>query len=371
MVALAAASAPVDNLYTKLMPDQSSQSLASELVKLKDQVKDVKLPNELRAKAEDMFTRLQRMVDTGVYSQEYDRIAHYIDWITALPWGVYTEDKLDIVQAAANMDKTHHGMQEPKDRILEYLAALKLRHDVGHEEALRAPAIFLVGLVGTGKTTFAYSLAEVLGRKFARIPFGGLGSARDLRGRSRLFLEAEPGHVVKALKDAGSMNPVILLDEIDRVGTDERADIMGVLVELLDPTQNNRFLDHYLDYPLDLSQVLFIATANNTTNVATAVLDRLELIQMPSYSDAEKIAIAKGFLLPKAMKDAGLKDGQIKISEEVWPLVARPLGYDAGIRTLQRTIHALARRVAREVVEGKTQGVTVDQSNYKKYMKAY
>jgi ATP-dependent Lon protease len=356
------------------MPDQSQQNqqgLADELVKLEELVKSAKLPDDLREKATDMLTRLRRMVDTGVYSQEYDRIAHYIGWITNLPWGIYTDDKLDISSAATAMERTHHGMQEPKDRILEYLAALKLRKDTGEEDAIRAPAIFLVGLVGTGKTTFAYSLAEVLGRKFARVPFGGLGSARDLRGRSRLFLEAEPGAIVKALKDAGSMNPVILLDEIDRVGAEERADIMGVLVELLDPTQNNRFLDHYLDFPLDLSQVLFIATANNTTNVATAVLDRLELIQMPSYSDAEKIAIAKGFLLPAGMKAAGLREGQIKISEEVWPLVARPLGYDAGIRTLQRTIHALCRRVAREVVEGKSQQVTIDQSNYKQYMKAY
>lgn len=359
------------------MPDQAPQAqknqagLAAELVKLDQQVAAAKLPQELQNKAQDMLTRLKRMVDTGVYSQEYDRIAHYIDWITALPWGAYTQDRLDIAAAAAAMEKTHYGMQEPKDRILEYLATLKLRSDKGEEEAIRAPAIFLVGLVGTGKTSFAYALAEVMGRKFARIPFGGLGSARDLRGRSRLFLEAEPGHIVKALKDAGSFNPVILLDEIDRVGADERADIMGVLVELLDPTQNNRFLDHYLDFPIDLSQVLFVATANNTTNVATAVLDRLELIQMPSYSDAEKISIAQGFLLPKAMADAGLKAGQIKIDPAVWPVVTRPLGYDAGIRTLQRTIHALCRRVAREVVEGKTQGVTIDAGNYKQYMKAY
>ena len=146
---------------------------------------------------------------------------------------------------------------------------------------------------------------------------------------------------------------------------------MGVLVELLDPTQNNRFLDHYLDYPLDLSQVLFIATANNTTNVATAVLDRLELIQMPSYSDEEKIHIGRNFLLPKALKDSGLSPDNLTIAEEVWPLVARPLGYDAGIRTLERTIHALCRRVAREIVEGKTQSVTVNKDNYKQYMTAY
>ncbi|GAB4026158.1 MAG: hypothetical protein Fur0011_0840 [Candidatus Microgenomates bacterium] len=344
---------------------------AQELVKLKTKVDTTKLPVDLKDKATEMLMRLNRMINTGVYSAEYDRISHYIDWITSIPWGTYSTDRLDIVQAAANMNKSHYGMQETKDRILEYLATIKLRMDQGGEKVVRAPAIFLVGLVGTGKTTFAYSLAETLGRKFARIPFGGLGSAQDLRGKSRLFAEAEPGQIVKALRDAGSMNPIILLDEIDRVGAEERADIMGVLVELLDPTQNNRFLDHYLDFPLDLSQVLFVATANNTTNVATAVLDRLELIQMPSYTDEEKIHISREYLLPKALKEAGLLPSQLVIDEAVWPVVARPLGYDAGIRTLQRTLAALTRRVAREIVEGKTTTVKVDISNYKQYMKAY
>lgn len=344
---------------------------AEELVKLKSKVDKVALPEDLKDKATEMLSRLNRMINTGVYSAEYDRISHYIDWITSIPWGIYSTDKLDIVQAAANMNKSHYGMQETKDRILEYLATIKLRMDQGGEKVVRAPAIFLVGLVGTGKTTFAYSLAETLGRKFARIPFGGLGSAQDLRGKSRLFAEAEPGHIVKALRDAGSMNPIILLDEIDRVGAEERADIMGVLVELLDPTQNNRFLDHYLDFPLDLSQVLFVATANNTTNVATAVLDRLELIQMPSYTDEEKIHISREYLLPKALKESGLLPTQLVIDEAVWPVVARPLGYDAGIRTLQRTLAALTRRVAREIVEGKAATVKVDINNYKQYMKAY
>lgn len=344
---------------------------AEELVKLKAKVDATKLPEDLKDKATEMLSRLNRMINTGVYSAEYDRISHYIDWITSIPWGETTTDKLDIVAAASNMNKSHYGMQETKDRILEYLATIKLRMDQGGEKVVRAPAIFLVGLVGTGKTTFAYSLAETLGRKFARIPFGGLGSAQDLRGKSRLFAEAEPGHIVKALRDAGSMNPIILLDEIDRVGAEERADIMGVLVELLDPTQNNRFLDHYLDFPLDLSQVLFVATANNTTNVATAVLDRLELIQMPSYTDEEKIHISREYLLPKALKESGLLPSQLIIDESVWPVVARPLGYDAGIRTLQRTLAALTRRVAREIVEGKTATVKVDITNYKQYMKAY
>ena len=346
-------------------------TFTAELTKLKTLIDGAKLPQDLKGKADEMLARLTRMVDTGVYSAEYDRSAHYIQWITSLPWGTYTTDKLDIVTAQQAMNKTHYGMSEPKDRMLEYLATIKLRRDQGGEKIVRAPAVFLVGLVGTGKTTFAYSLAETMGRKFARIPFGGLGSALDLRGKSRLFAQAEPGAIVKAIRDAGSWNPIILLDEIDRVGASERADIMGVLVELLDPTQNNRFLDHYLDYPIDLSQVLFIATANNTTNVATAVLDRLELIQMPSYTDEEKIHISQEFLLPKALKDAGLLPGQLTIDPAVWPVVTRPLGYDAGIRTLERTIAALTRRVAREIVEGKTTQVVVNMDNYKHYMQAY
>ncbi|MEI6690222.1 MAG: AAA family ATPase [bacterium] len=342
-----------------------------EIVSLENSLKSSSAPEELTRKALEMITRLKRMVDSGIYSAEYDRLAHYVSWIINLPWGKYTTDNIDIAKAKAAMDSTHYGMNEPKERILEFLATMKLRKDNQVEGAVRAPAIFLVGLVGTGKTTFAYTLAEVLGRGFARIPFGGLGSARDLRGRSRLFPEAEPGYILKALKEAGTMNPIILLDEIDRVGAEERMDIMGVLVELLDPTQNNRFLDQYLDFPVDLSQVLFIATANNTPHVATAVLDRLELIQMPSYTDEEKIHIVQQFLLPKALKNAGLSREQLTIDPAIWPLVVRPLGYDAGIRTLDRTMASVVRKVAKQIVEGSATSVLLNADNYKSYMISY
>ena len=175
-----------------------------EIVALETSLASSLAPEELKRKASDMLTRLKRMVDSGVYSSEYDRLSHYVSWITSLPWGKYTEDNIDIAKAKVAMDQTHYGMAEPKERILEFLSTMKLRRDNQVEGAVRAPAIFLVGLVGTGKTTFAYTLAEVLGRKFARIPFGGLGSARDLRGRSRLFPEAEPGYIIKALRDAGA-----------------------------------------------------------------------------------------------------------------------------------------------------------------------
>ncbi len=342
-----------------------------ELVVLESSLSSCNAPEELKRKALDMLTRLKRMVDSGVYSAEYDRLSHYVSWITSLPWGKYTTDNIDIVKAKTAMDSTHYGMNEPKERILEFLSTMRLRRDNQVDGAVRAPALFLVGLVGTGKTTFAYTLADVLGRGFARIPFGGLGSARDLRGRSRLFPEAEPGYIIKALRDAGTMNPIILLDEIDRVGAEERMDIMGVLVELLDPTQNNRFLDQYLDFPVDLSQVLFIATANNTPHVATAVLDRLELIQMPSYTDEEKIHIVQQFLLPKALKNAGLAPEHLTIDPAIWPLIVRPLGYDAGIRTLDRTMASIVRKVAKQIVEGSATSVLLNADNYKSYMISY
>lgn len=359
------------NSQNPLTTTPSTPKAADELIELKDKLKSSQLPKDLKQKAYEMLKRVTRMVNTGVYSKEYDRISHYVDWITSLPWNKYSEDRLDLHKAKEVLDKNHHGMQEPKDRVLEYLATLKLKKQQQDKEKPRAPSLFLVGLVGTGKTTFAQSIAQTINRSFARIPFGGLGSARDLRGRSRLFPEAQPGAIVKAINNAGYNNPVILLDEIDRVSQEQRSDIMGVLVELLDPTQNVRFLDHYLDYPLDLSQVLFIATANNTNKIATAVLDRLEVIQMPSYTDDEKITIGKNHLFPKALKDAGLKPSQVEIDPSLWPDLVRPLGYDAGIRTLERTLQSITRKVARKIVEEDKGSVTINQNNWQNYVKKF
>jgi ATP-dependent Lon protease len=225
-----------------------------------------------------------------------------------------------------------------------------------------------VGLVGTGKTTIAYSIAEALGRPIARIPFGGMGDPLDLRGQSRLHAEAEPGKVIKALRDVQSKNPVILLDEIDRVTEEGRSSIMGVLVELLDPKQNYAFTDHYIDFPFDLSQTLFIATANNTTNIATAVMDRLEPIGMPSYSDLEKITIGQKYVLPAALKASGLPVNALQIDDDVWANIVRPLGYDAGIRTLERNIDGIVRKVAMLIVENKEKAVHVTSANIKTFL---
>ncbi|MBI2066351.1 AAA family ATPase [Candidatus Woesebacteria bacterium] len=345
------------------------ETATSELAKLSEKVKSTKTPPKL---AEEIIVRLEqlsKLVNSPTFLPEFDRISKYIDWISSLPWEAHTQDNLDLTHAREILDKNHQGLGEIKDRILEYISVMKLKQERGEgQEIFRAPILCFVGLVGTGKTTVAGSIAETLGRRFARIPFGGMGDPLDLRGQSRIHAEAEPGKIIKALKTTQSRNPVILLDEIDRVTDAGRASIMGVLVELLDPEQNHAFADHYLDYPFDLSEVLFIATANNTTNISTAVLDRLEPIAMPSYTDSEKISIGADYVFPRTIKAAGIPEGALVIDQEVWPMVVRPLGYDAGIRTLERTIEAIVRKVARMLVEGKGQTFLITKENVKEFL---
>jgi len=351
---------------------QSAPSMREEVNQFRLKTQQAQLPADLQQKITQMLNRLDRIVENANFLEEYERVSHYIDWVSSLPWNKATVDALNIADSKTILDKHHYGVEDVKERILEYLAVLKLNQDQGHTDHIaRAPILLLVGLVGTGKTTLAYAIAEAMGREIVRIPFGGLGSARDLRGQSRLHLESEPGYIIKALRRAQSKNPVMLLDEIDRVSEDARTDIMGVLVELLDPEQNHSFIDHYLDYPFDLSQVLFIGTANGTSHIATAVLDRMEPISMPSYTDQEKILIAKNYLFPKALKDAALPANVIGISDTLWPQIVRPLGYDAGIRTLQRTIQGIIRKIAKEIVEGKSQQVMLSQENIKDYLPTF
>ncbi|HQM15617.1 MAG TPA: AAA family ATPase, partial [Candidatus Woesebacteria bacterium] len=246
-----------------------------------------------------------------------------------------------------------------------------LRQRNYQDESFQAPILLLVGLVGTGKTTFAYSLAEALERKLVRIPFGGMSSAKELRGYSRLLLGSEPGRIVKGICEAGVNNPIILLDEIDRASDEANQEIMGVLVELLDPAQNHAFVDNYIDYPVDLSNVIFLATANNTGKILTAVMDRLEKISMPSYTDQEKMVIGKQYIFPDLIHKAGLKPDQLIIREDVWPSLIRPLGFDAGIRTLQRTLEGAVRKAARIIVERGFDKVVITKDNSQIFLPRY
>ncbi len=329
----------------------------------------VEIPDELKNRVFGRLKQLEVLLDSPTFLPELDRMTRYIEWISAIPWNKRTEDLLELTKAKEILDTNHFGLEEIKARILEYLAVMKLKREKGeYKDFMRAPILCFVGLVGTGKTTIAKSIAEAMGRQFVRIPFGGMGDPLDLRGKSRMHAEAEPGKIIKALVTAQSRNPVVLLDEIDRVTEEGRSSIMGVLVELLDPEQNAAFVDHYIDYPVDLSEVLFVATSNNTTNIATAVLDRMEPVSMPSYTDQEKITIGKQYMLPEILKQAGIGEESVVIDDEVWASIVRPLGFDAGMRTLQRTIQGMIRKAARDLVEGKTQQFHITQENVKQFL---
>jgi len=360
--------------------------LFAEISQLDEKLKEAILPPELAARAERMIERLNRMAKFGGYSAEYESISRYVDWIISLPWDKSSQEILDLQKTQTVLEKNHYGMQKVKDRILEYLAVRKLARinadvkqirrgskDVVHgpQAESRAAVLCFVGLPGIGKTSVSYSIAEALGREFVRIAMGGMGSVEQLRGQARVFSDAEPGLIVKNLRRAQVNNPVLLLDEIDRVTEAGWSGIMGVLLELLDPEQNAAFTDHYLDYPFNLSEVLFLCSANNTRNISNAVLDRLEIIEMPSYTDEEKLHIGRDYLLPRTLADCGLKSGQLVIEEELWPKIIRPLGYDAGIRTLDRTLHGICRKAARKIVEARGKKFILTSANIKDFLPSW
>lgn len=344
----------------------TSNTPPSDIDRLKNQISQAYLPSDLTDKITTQLQRLEKMVIATGYNPQFDNQLQYLDFVSTLPFQASTQDILDLKRAGEILNKNHYGLQTVKDRILEYLSVLILNSKSGKK--LHSQVLAFVGLVGCGKTSLAYSIAEGLGRKIIRIPFGGLGSVKEIRGESKVKPEAEPGSLMKMIHREGCNNPVILLDEIDRVAAEGRADVMGALVELLDPEQNFAFIDHYVDYPFDLSKALFIATANNTGNIATAVLDRLEIIEMPSYTDEEKIIIGKNYILPKALQGSGLPPGTLTLSDDIWPQVVRPLGFDAGIRSLQRTIEGVVRKVARQVVEGKPGPYQITTKNVGEYI---
>ena len=351
----------------------SSPALLEDIKILESKLNVAKIPPDLHQRAKSLIERLVKFAASQGYSQEYDQVARYLDWIIALPWEKRSQDILSLDHAKKVLDTNHYGLENIKERILEYISVVNLKQNQQdpNPHSTKAPALLLVGLVGTGKTTMAFSIAQALGRQFGRIPMGGMGEALQLRGRSRAFSDAEPGQIMKVLRRIGTKNPVILLDEIDRITNEAKGDIMGVLVELLDPEQNSKFLDHFIDYPFDLSEVLFIATANNTAGIATAVLDRLELIELPSYSDEQKTIIGKSYLLPRAIVASGLSKQDLEFQEGVWPEIVRPLGFDAGMRTLDRTINGICRKIAKLKVEGKIERLVLSKDNLKQNLPSW
>lgn len=347
------------------------QGLISEISKLLKKVDTASLPPDLKEEIKGSLTRLNRSMKYGPYQAEYEQTARYVELIVDLPWNKKSADNLDLENAKKILNKNHYGLEDIKDRILEYLAVLKLNstsEKSGVVKINRAPVICLVGLPGTGKTSFAASIAESLGRKFVRIPLGGMSSPLVLRGQSRTHPEAEPGLIIKNMKRAGTRNPVLLLDEIDSTAEKSQSDIMGVLLELLDPEQNSSFTDYFIDYPFNLSEVLFICSANQVGNITNAVSDRLEIVLMPRYTDEDKIHIARDYLLPREFENTGLDPSMVKFSQDVWPKIIKPFGYDIDIRNLQRTLNAILRKVARKYVEGKIKEVTITPTNLQEFL---
>jgi len=351
-------------------PDREENVLL-EISTLTEKVDKASIPPELKETIKETLVRLNRAMKHGVYQQEYEQTAKYVEWVLRIPWTARSEDNLDLKAAKTILDQNHWGLEGVKNRILEYLAVLKLQQEESKETAMktsRTTVLCFVGLPGTGKTSFASSIAQSLNRKFGRIAMGGISNPMLLRGEPRTFPQAEPGALVRTLARAGTKNPVILLDEIDSIARGAESDIMGVLLELLDPEQNNAFTDYYLNYPIDLSEVLFICSANRLGNITSAVMDRLETIIMPRYTDDDKVKIARDYLYPRELASTGVSGEKVKIAPDVWPLLIKPFGYEIDIRNIQRTINGVLRKAARKIVEENAAVVEITPQNYRDFL---
>lgn len=309
---------------------------------LRKKIDEAKMPEDVRKAADRELDRLSKVPQA---SPEYSVIRTYLDWLLQIPWGVTTPDTIDIPAARAVLDEDHYDLVKIKDRIVEYLAVGKLR------KKLTGPILCFVGPPGVGKTSLGQSIAKAMGRKFARLSVGGVRDEAEIRGHRRTYIGAMPGTIVRALRDSGTCNPVIMIDEIDKVGGDYRGDPQSALLEVLDPEQNNTFRDHYLDVALDLSQVLFVCTANQLDTISSPLLDRMEIIQLSGYTEFEKTQICKRYLVPKQRIANGLRESQVQISDPALRAVINDYTREAGVRNLEREIGTVFRKVARRIAE--------------------
>ena len=317
---------------------------------LRERIEAAGLPEEAQKQA---TRELERLAQTPSAAAEHSVIRNYLEWLADLPWSVESEDQLDIAEARRILDEDHYGLDKVKDRIIEYIAVLSLKKD------LKGPILCFVGPPGTGKTSLGRSIAKTLGRKFARISLGGVRDEAEIRGHRRTYVGALPGRIVQSLKKAGTRNPVFVLDEVDKVGSDVRGDPSSALLEVLDPEQNVDFSDHFLEVPFDLSQVLFIATANIMDPVPAALRDRMEVIELPGYTLEEKLEIAKRFLVPRQVEQNGIAGRDFEIQGDTLRVLCESYTREAGVRNFERVIGAVCRKVARKVAEGQEAAVSV------------
>lgn len=353
-----------------MVVDQAEQTnQLAEVLYLLRKLEGAQLPDGLREKIDVMLKRLRRMARQGSSAGEYEAVAKYIDWCMKVPWGKYVQDNLDLDNVLKTMNMYHYSHDDIKSTILEFLSILKRKNEIG-EIDYTSPVLAFVGVQGSGKTTLARAIAEALGRPFFRISLGAVGHASELRGSPSSDYSGQPGQIIRCLVNSQCMNPVILLDEFDKVSGEEssRKDFMAIMLEILDPQQNRTFRDWYIDYPVDLSKIIFIATANRFSTLSRELLDRLEIVEFSDYPMETKLKIAKDYLFPLTLAYAGLREGELIISEDVWSELVQAFGQDQGVRRLERNLQRVARSVIKDIMTGKTASVTINKSNVKMYI---
>jgi len=331
----------------------------AEIAELRAQIEEANFPEEAEKQARRELDRLAKLPSAAA---EYGVIRTYLEWILSLPWNVTREDDLDLEKARKILDEDHYDLEKVKERIIEHLAVSKLKHD------LSGPILCFVGPPGVGKTSLGQSIARALGRKFVRISVGGVRDEAEIRGHRRTYIGAMPGTIIRALRDAGTKNPVFMIDEIDKMGSDWRGDPSSAMLEVLDPAQNSSFRDHYLDLPFDLSRILFICTANQLETIPPPLLDRVEVIRLSGYTEEEKLGIAKRYLVPKQLEAHGLTSEQAKFTDNALRLVIREYTREAGVRNLDREIAALCRKAAADIAGGKRKRVRIDERRVRSWL---
>jgi ATP-dependent Lon protease len=346
-------------IQKELGDDEGGERAEAEM--LRERLAEADLPDEVRTEAERELKRLEKL---PAAAPDYHVIRTYLDYVLELPWRKSSVDKLDLTEARKILDEDHYGLEDVKERILEFLAVIKLRPDT------KSPILCFVGPPGVGKTSLGRSIARALGRQFERMSLGGMRDEAELRGHRRTYIGSMPGRVIQSIRRAGVNNPVLMLDEIDKLGNDYRGDPSSALLEILDPQQNNTFRDHYLDLPFDLSKVFFIATANQLGPIPPPLRDRMEVIAIAGYSDMEKLQIAKRYLVPRQIEENGLKPDQLALSDSAIELIATRYTREAGVRQMERNIGRVARKVALKVAQDEAESVSVEASDIHDYLGA-